>query len=126
MRSRAKKEQEIRDFQHHLARNMKLKAACDRKADTIRRLKTYYLQCLQKKSYKCKEQDDEAASSPASTLSTSSLPSTPVPSNSTIVSETDKPADHFALPMVTIKSEEAELLIANVKSEVEDDQIMAE
>ena len=37
MRSRAKKEQEIRDFQHHLSKNMKLKAAYDRKTDIIRK-----------------------------------------------------------------------------------------
>ena len=79
------------------------------------------------KKYKYKDHDDEAGTStasPASTLSTSSLPYTPVPSNSTIFSETDKSADYSALPMVTIKSEEAELIIANVKYEVEDDPML--
>ena len=109
---------------------MKLKAAYNRKADTIRKLKAYYIQCLKGKKYKLKDHDDEAGTStaspasPASTLSTSALPSTPVPSNSTIVSETDKSADYSALPMVTIKSEEAELIIANVKSEAEDDPML--
>ena len=116
----------MRDFQLHLDRNMKLKAAYDKKTDTIRKLKAYYIQCLQEKKYKCKDHDVEAgpsAASPASTLSTSSLPSTPGPSNSTKVSEPDKSADYSSLPMVTIKSEDAELLIANVKSEVEDNPV---
>ena len=117
-RSRVKKEKEMREFQHHFSKNMKLRAAYDKKADTIRKLKAYYIKCLRARKYKCKDHvADEAglvASSPASTLSTKAMPSIPLFSNFQVVS----------LPMVTIKSEVAELFIADVKCEEEDDPIL--
>ena len=69
VRGRAKKEKEIRDFQHQLTKNMKLKAE---KADTIRKLKAYYIKFLKSKKYKCMKHESD---SPASTTMPSSVDS---------------------------------------------------
>ena len=96
-RSRAKKEREMREFQEQLCRNIKLRAEHDQKVDTIKKLKTFYLQCLKNKRFKCV---DHTETTPASTT--------------TIVPENKKSAPAL---MVTIKSEEAELF-TGIKTEV--------
>ena len=70
VRSRARKEQEIQDYQVQLARNMKLRAAYDKKTETIKRLKAYYVQCLKKQKYKCKRQSSLTTDCMSTTLST--------------------------------------------------------
>jgi len=119
-RSRAKKEQEMREFQQQLARNIKLKDSYDKKVDRIRKLKAFYLQCLQNKKFKCVDHNEaeigacsqsspeSAISSASSTLSSSSL--------STLAPESEK---SVPVPMVTIKAEDADL-ITDIKTEVED------
>jgi len=52
-RSRAKKGQEMRDYQQQLARNIKLQNLYDKKADKIRKVKDFYLEFLHKKKFKC-------------------------------------------------------------------------
>ena len=87
----------MREFQEQLCRNIKLRAEHDQKVDTIKKLKTFYLQCLKNKRFKCV---DHTETTPASTT--------------TIVSENKKSAPAL---MVTIKSEEAELF-TGIKTEV--------
>ena len=125
MRSRAKKEQEMRDFQHQLTKNMKLRSANDKKADTIIKLRAYYIKCLQSKKYYCvdKHGADKSPDAPASALSSTLLPSTIMPSSVDCEVETcsDISTASSNFPMVTIKSEGAELLIPSIKAELEDD-----
>jgi len=152
-RSKARKEQEMKDFQHHLDKNIHLKAIYDKKTETIRKLKQYYLKCLQNKRYKCVENKPDSSkacvtssvtgldspefSSDSSASAVSSKPLTSVVGTSgngicsgnvtnpqvKIKTEDSKTecssnGSEVSLPMVTIKAEDAELLIANVKSEV--------
>ena len=152
-RSKARKEQEMKDFQHHLDKNIHLKAIYDKKTETIRKLKQYYLKCLQNRRYKCVENKPDSSiacvtssvtgldspefSSDSSASAVSSKPLTSVVGTSgngicsgnvtnpqvKIKTEDSKTecssnGSEVSLPMVTIKAEDAELLIANVKSEV--------
>jgi len=146
-RSKARKEQEMKDFQHHLDKNIRLKAIYDKKTEAIRKLKLYYLECLQNKRYKCVEKthdiyeaskrplvtgsDSSAFSSDSPHTVVSSKPPTAVIGSGDVTNppmvviktedttrESSSNGSETCLPMVTIKAEEAELLIANVKSEV--------
>jgi len=149
-RSRAKKEQEIKDFQYHLSKNIRLKANYDKKTDTIKKLKAYYLKCLKNKRFKCIDNKMETStllsastihgtstsvhaltsnrintSIRASTLPGISIP-LPVPTLPSPSSTGNGYEKSTPLPMVTIKAEETELLITNVKSEldIEDDPML--
>jgi len=154
-RSKARKEQEMKDFQHHLDKNIHLKAIYDKKTETIRKLKQYYLKCLQNKRYKCVEnKPDMSKACATSSVTVTGLDSPEFSSDSSASAVSSKPlssvvgtsgigicsgnvtnsqlkiktedsktecksnGSEVSLPMVTIKAEDAELLIANVKSEV--------
>ena len=116
-RNRARKEKEVRDFHYELSRNMKLKSAYDKKTDTIRKLKAYYLKCLHSKKYKCVEAKKEiAGTKTASTAAVTSL-TAPIVTPSEVMNRSAS----STVPMVTIKSEEADLIMKGLKTEVEDD-----
>eukprot|EP00092_Neocalanus_flemingeri_P006218 GFUD01006692.1.p1 GENE.GFUD01006692.1~~GFUD01006692.1.p1 ORF type:complete len:500 (-),score=130.67 GFUD01006692.1:41-1540(-) len=147
-RSRAKKEQEVRDFQCELSRNMKLKSSYDKKTDTIRKLKAYYIKCLQNKKYKCVDAEKTKAVSSATSesLDPSIRPqvSSPEVMESEVRTDSSSAISHLTRtdsssanspipktdasigPMVTIKSEEADIIMTELKSEfeVEDHQML--
>ena len=119
-RSRAKKEDGMREYQQQLARNIKLKDSYNKKLGRIKKLKDFYLQCLQNKRFKCVDHNEAgivAYSQPSPMSSTSStLSSLSSSSPSTFTPESEK---SVLVPMVTIKSEDADL-ITDIKTEVED------
>ena len=112
-RSTVKKELENREFQQELSRNIKLRAVYDKSAKKIEKLRTFYLQCLNNKRFKCAEMVKHSQFSTSSTLAGAQR-----------ANKSDHNMEQPALhPMVTMKLEGV-VLITDIKTEVEEINIV--